>query len=57
MMKDMIQNSVNEALIKRKEERKQRKKEREGFSSDGGNKEQRLQFFKDRVDEFESKFL
>ena len=39
MMKDMIQNSVNDALLKRKEERKNRKKEREGFSSDGGNKE------------------
>ena len=26
-------------LLKRKEERKNRKKDREGFSSDGGNKE------------------
>ena len=42
-MKDMIQNSVNDALVKRKEERKNRKnKEKEGSLSDGGSKDSRL---------------
>jgi hypothetical protein len=57
-MKDMIQTSVNDALVKRKEERKnsRSKKEKEGSQSDGGSKDSRLLYYKERVDEFEEKF-
>lgn len=49
----MISSSVNDALLKRKEERKHRKnKEKEGFNSDGGSKDSRLQYYKEKVDEF-----
>lgn len=41
-MKDMIQNSLNDALLKRKEERKSNKKSKDGNMSDGGSKDSRL---------------
>ena len=50
-MKDMIQSSVNDALVKRKEERKSRKN-KDGSMSDGGSKDSRLQYYKEKVDEF-----
>lgn len=55
-MKDMIQNSLNDALLKRKEERKSNKKSKDGNMSDGGSKDSRLQYYKERVDEFQDKF-
>lgn len=48
-MKDMIQNSVSESLMKRKEERKSKKRDN---SSDGGGRDQKLQFMQEKVDEF-----
>ncbi len=58
-MKDLIQSSVNEALVKRKEDRKIKKgiqNNSDGFNSDGGSKDQRIQFYKEKFDEFEEKF-
>lgn len=55
-MRDMIQNSLNDALSKRKEERKSNKKSKEDSVSEGGIKDQRLQYYKERVDEFQDKF-
>lgn len=59
-MKEMIQSSVNDALFKRKEDRRQKKpslnNSEGGFNSDGGNKDQRIQFYKEKFDQFEEKF-
>lgn len=57
-MRDMIQASVNDALVKRKEDRdKKRQNNKSGeLSSTDGAKDQRVKYYEQRVNELDEKF-